>query len=444
MDTKVTKVSDGTYQAKYSPLNYETSNYLMTVLVEKEIVAKFSIKSKQGSSSLRFVYLADYDQCIIDGPGLEQLMVYVLGYDSKPCYGRCKVLIDGKKMETKDIGESRWLAKYPPLNSAPGEYIMDVIVDKTTIAKFRIKVVSKGSKFIVKTMANVKSCIMEAPTPTETKVTIYDFEGEHADADLTATIKGPTGDLHAHVESQGNGVYLIQYDRTDEVSGDYFFNILIDGVVFKNFKVQVVSKKKKIKSYGQPASVHHCFADEPHLDHMLVHLLGEDGNPGDGKPTVQIKSSKGMVKVTFKQVDGVYRFEYPILNNVSDTYTLQALVNGHIIAKFGLEVKVGSTDFHLWHMADPHHCEIKDVTEKSLTVICKAYDGHPVECEDVKCTVGIEGPKGSLDVQVESSSEAGVFHATYPNINDVPGSYKIHAEVDGQNIGKYNIQVKSQ
>jgi len=445
MEVKIESVGDGIYRAKYNSLNSVPGNYFIDVKVDSEVIAKFSAKSKANSSNLWIGYIADLSRCFVKGPGLEELMIYVLGFDGTPTDALCKVNLKGPngKIEIRPEGTSKgtYCAKYTALNSVPGEYVMEVMVNWIAIAKFHITSVEGSSKFSIRNMANVKGCsIVGQPNSEKVTVSVRGFDGKPMQGICTAEIVGPNGPVEIQeVEDAGNGTFTIKYGPLNKDPGSYMFDIMVDSETLQKFRLNVISSDAPVgKTFGQPADLKQCFIEGPGLEELSINILGANGEPADGQPQVQINGPDGAVKVKTEIAgDAVYRMTYSSLNSLSGEYVLLVLVNNRAIAKFVVITEAGSTDFNTKPMADKTQCTMSDVTPTGLKVVCKGFDGKPTES---KVTVTVGGPKGPLPVEVKKADN-GTYLATYPSLQNEPGSYELTAMVDSVILQRSTMNV---
>merc|ERR1712038_2114771 len=70
IETKVQNTDLGTYCAQYPKLNSVPGEYFMTAMVDFEPVAKFFVKSSDGSDLLPVVNIANPDKCFVQEPTL--------------------------------------------------------------------------------------------------------------------------------------------------------------------------------------------------------------------------------------------------------------------------------------------------------------------------------------------------------------------------------------
>merc|ERR1712130_254887 len=118
---KVKTSENGTYLAKYTPLNLVAGEYVMSVILDSQTFFKYLIKTSLNSTELNIINLADVDQCSIETPGLEEFIVYVRDFNDQPTNGKCEVFLTGPdgpvNVEVEDNGDASYRVKYPSLNS---------------------------------------------------------------------------------------------------------------------------------------------------------------------------------------------------------------------------------------------------------------------------------------------------------------------------------------
>merc|ERR1712087_943553 len=168
MPSEITKIDEGTYEAKYKALNLKTGHYHMDAKVDDQLIGKYYIKCVEGSSTMKISCEADVRRCFVKGPSLEELFVFLVDYNGKPTDGMCVVSLKGPDgsdfdVKTSEVAPGTYRAKYDPLNSVTGGYIMGVEVDYQKIRKFQITTVEGSSDFTVKCLANARGSSIENP-----------------------------------------------------------------------------------------------------------------------------------------------------------------------------------------------------------------------------------------------------------------------------------------
>lgn len=107
VEVKVQDIGDGTYVAKYDPLNKIIGEYKVQVLIDGDLITKARINCVKGNK-FEVKNVADIKQCFVKGPCLDELVVYVRDHDGKPTDGTCLVDIKGPSGAIETKVEKNW------------------------------------------------------------------------------------------------------------------------------------------------------------------------------------------------------------------------------------------------------------------------------------------------------------------------------------------------
>jgi len=231
VETKSEFLDLGNVRASYRRLNSEIGKYLITILVDSHCVAKFRVNVVEMLAKLDISSLVDAKQCFVSRPGMEQLMIYLRGYDGKPVTGHCSVEIEGPngslEAEISDMGSGIFRAKYSPLDKVVGNYIINVLVDYQIIAKYPLCIRNRVSE---------TKCYIKGPSISDVTVRLEDENGNPVDGIVVVEMKGPNGKVEVKYEEVDNS-HIAKYTPLNLLPGDYFINVFVNSRCVSEFRV---------------------------------------------------------------------------------------------------------------------------------------------------------------------------------------------------------------
>lgn len=488
VDTKINKTETGVYCVKYSPLNKIPGNYRIIVMIDSYTIAAYNITTVMDSRKLQLRGVADMKQCRILGPSPEELTVLVRGYDGKPAEGICQVGIVGPKgpvevkMEILELGTHR--ARYHPLNSEIGEYLITIMVDSQYIAKFKVQVTEKFCQLNVRGVIDGRQCFVSKPDIEELTVNVRGFDGQPVDGECVVTITGPKGAIKVNLERTSLGVYLARYSALNIVPGDYIITVTVESQLICRYQIKTIKGSRRIRR-RRKATGRFCSITGPGMELLQVSLKDKDGKAADGTCSVSIEGPDGPVEVKMEDLgESSYHFKYNALNSVLGSYCIKVWINCLCIQTFqvistatGISIgslcrschknlemrnfciycgKVRTTtiaedsqanttgNVAIYAKIDQCLAEgsgLKGIKEESIcqfTVHTKDSDGEP--SQGASCRGYIRGPKGPVNLKLKIAG-TGVFQGKYDAVTE-PGDYSITLFIDGQEMKDSPYQFK--
>ena len=407
-DVDIQEISDGVYQAKYTPDlpgDYKVHvNYCDTEV----------------PSSPANVHVADPSKVVVTGPGIngeaqecvEQPLCYTID-TTQAGDGKPEVTVDGpdgcnKDVDIQEISDGVYQAKYTP--DLPGDYKVHVNYCDTEVPSSPANVhVADPSKVVV-TGPGING---EAQECVEQPLCYTIDTTQAGDGKPEVTVDGPDGcNKDVDIQEISDGVYQAKY--TPDLPGDYkvHVNYCDTEVPSSPANVHVADPSKVVVTGpGINGEAQEC------VEQPLCYTI-DTTQAGDGQPEVTVDGPDGCNKdVDIQETsDGIYQAkytpdlpgDYKVHVNYCDTEVPSSPANVHVADPSKVVVTGPGINGEAQECVEQPLCYTIDTTQ--------AGDGKP--------EVTVDGPDGcNKDVDIEETLD-GVYQAKYTP--DLPGDYKVH------------------